>query len=183
MTAVAVSTITNCIVGTDDTVQAMQREIDNTGLWVGDIAAGRIRVRDDSWAVINTSKHFHATLVGVPPNQLNNSSHYLTFRREGLLSFNMVDAEARYYKMLGPQAFVDALDFIDQWSGVRSILINCDRGTSRSPTVALLYVAKRLHLIPEGSFADAHSAFLALYPIYRPGGIGNFVAAHWATIN
>jgi len=172
-----------CNIDRDDTVQIGQQEIVGTGIWVGDISAGRNCVRDDRWAVVNTSKHFHAELVGVPAIRLKSSPHYLKLQRDGLLSFNMVDAEARYYNMLGPQAFVDALDCVDTWRGVRSILINCDRGTSRSPTVALLYASKRLGIIPDASFAEARSAFRELYPAYQPAGIGNFVAMHWATIN
>ncbi|MFI5035581.1 MAG: hypothetical protein ACHQFZ_05195 [Acidimicrobiales bacterium] len=160
----------------------MKQEIGDTGLWVGDRPAGQTCVRDNDWAVVNTSKVLHAQLVGVPQNQLKRTSHYLRLEREGLLSFNMIDGEARYFQMLGPEAFVDSLDFIDHWRGTRAVLVNCDRGMSRSPTVAMLYLAKRLHLLPDASFVEALLAFRRLYPNYDPGGVGKFVSMHWASI-
>ncbi len=47
------------------------------------------------------------------------------------------------YDWSGPEVFVRALDFIDKWYDGKNILINCDLGQSRSPTIALLYLAKR----------------------------------------
>ena len=84
--------------------------------------------------------------------------------------------------MSGPAAFTRALDFIDRWYPENQILINCDQGQSRSPTVALLYLAKRLKVIPAGSFSEAREAFLPLYRSYAPAGIAGFVAANWDAI-
>ena len=152
------------------------------GLWVGNQDAGVAALQDSDWAVVNTSKVLHARLVGVPANQLRQTPNYLEFEREGLLSFNMVDGPAHLYGLLGTPAFVKALDFIDEWRGTRLVLINCDQGMSRSPTVALLYMAKRTGEIPADSFSAARRAFQAHYPMYNPGGIGAFVASSWSEI-
>lgn len=152
------------------------------GIWVGGRDDGARAVRDDTWAVVNTSKALHAELVGVPGNQLRRTPNYLELERGGLLSFNMVDGPAHLYTLLGPQAFVKALDFIDLWRSTRTVLVNCDQGISRSPTIALLYLAKRLREIPGDSFGNARNAFQVLYPQYSPGGIGDFVATNWLEI-
>lgn len=86
------------------------------------------------------------------------------------------------YDWSGPEAFVRALDFIDKWYGSKNILINCDLGQSRSPTVALLYLAKRLQLIPDDSFNSARESFQLLYPQYAPSGIADFITSHWDEI-
>ena len=108
---------------------------------------------------------------------------YLAFEEGQFLSFNWVDYAARMYEWSGPEAFIRALDFIDKWYESKNILISCDLGHSRSPTVALLYLSKRLRVIPDDSFASAHVAFQAIYPGYAPAGIADYVAAHWAGIN
>jgi len=87
------------------------------------------------------------------------------------------------YEWSGPEAFVRALDFIDKWYRTKEILINCDLGQSRSPSVALLYLAKRLQVIPGDSFANARAAFQGIYPGYMPSGIADYVSAHWREIN
>jgi len=107
---------------------------------------------------------------------------YLAFEDGQFLSFNWVDGTSQMYDWSGTEAFVRALDFIDKWYESKSILINCDLGQSRSPTVALLYLAKRLHLIPSDTFANARAAFQMLYPSYAPSGIAQFVSAHWNEI-
>jgi hypothetical protein len=166
----------------DRTVLGVLQLIGDSGIWVGDRAAAHLRIGDAEWAVVNTSKVIHADLVGVPQTGLKGHPNYLRLRREGLLSFNMVDGPAHLYGLLGPEAFVEALDFINEWRATRSVLINCDLGGSRSPTIALLYLSKRLRSISDASFDEAHSEFVVLYPRYSPGGIGAFVRQNWATI-
>jgi predicted protein tyrosine phosphatase len=124
----------------------------------------------------------HAKLVGVPANRLKGSPDYLRLEREGLLSFNWVDGDAKMYDWHKPEAFIRALDFIDTWRPERKVLISCDQGGSRSPTVGLLYLAKRAHLVSDDTFAEARREFVSIYPRYAPAGIANYVAHHWDEI-
>lgn len=148
-----------------------------------------VGTRDDSqlrnnpeWAVINTAKTVHIEVKGWSNAPPRNHPDYLAFEDNQFLSFNWVDGAARLYDWSGPEAFVRALDFIDKWYESKNILINCDLGQSRSPTIALLYLAKRSHLIPGSSYTTARSEFQSLYPKYDPSGIADFVSAHWAEI-
>ena len=158
------------------------QELLDSGVWVGNRDACAEALRDPDWAVINTSKHMHANIVGVPANQLRNHPDYLRLERDGLLSFNWVDGEAKLYDWHKPEAFIRALDFIDTWLPSRKVLISCDRGGSRSPTLGLLYLAKRKHLITDVSFVEARREFVAIYPRYAPAGIASYVTRHWNEI-
>lgn len=157
-------------------------QLGDTKIYVGTKDDSRLR-SDPSWAVVNTAKTVHIEVKGWSNAPPRDHPDYLAFEEGQFLSFNWVDGAARMYDWSGPESFTRALDFIDKWYESKNILINCDLGQSRSPTVALLYLSKRLHLIPDDSFADARSAFQVLYPDYAPSGIAEFVAAHWAEIN
>lgn len=64
-----------------------------------------------------------------------------------------------------------------------SLLIHCNQGESRAPTLALLFLAKHLQAIPSDSFLAAQAAFAPLYAGYRPGvGIQQFFATKWALV-
>jgi predicted protein tyrosine phosphatase len=107
----------------------------------------------------------------------------LRLEREGLLSFNWVDGAARLYDWHKPEAFTIALDFIDRWRPERRVLVSCDQGRSRSPTVGLLYLAKRAGLITNQNFAAAKREFSVSYPSYSPAGIADYVSRHWEEIH
>jgi len=156
-------------------------QIGDTKIHVGTREDSLLR-NDPSWAVVNTAKTVHVEVKGWSNAPPRDHSDYLAFEDGQLLSFNWVDGAARMYDWSGPEAFVRALDFIDKWYSSKNILVNCDLGQSRSPTVALLYLAKRLHLISDSSFATARSDFQAMFPGYAPSGIADFVSAHWAEI-
>jgi hypothetical protein len=58
-----------------------------------------------------------------------------------------------------------------------AVLIVCNQGGSRAPTLAMLYLAARL----PASFAAAEEQFAASYPAYQPGtGMREFARTHWA---
>lgn len=155
--------------------------IEGTKLHIGGREDSRLR-DDPGWAVVNTAKTVHCEIMGWGNVTPRDHPNYLSLESDQLLSFNWVDGGAFLYRMSGPAAFTRALDFIDRWYPEKQILINCDQGQSRSPTVALLYLAKRLKAIPAGSFSEAREAFLPLYPSYAPAGIADFVAANWDAI-
>lgn len=157
-------------------------QLENTKIFVGTRDDSRLR-SDPAWAVVNTAKTVRVEVKGWSNSPPRDHPDYLAFEEGQFLSFNWVDGAARMYEWSGPPAFNRALDFIDKWYPTKNILINCDLGQSRSPTVALLYLSKRLHLIPDDSFANARVAFQALYPGYAPSGIADYVSTHWTEID
>ena len=156
-------------------------QLGNTNIYVGTRADSRLR-NDPAWAVVNTAKTVHLEVKGWSNTPPRDHPDYLAFEDGQLLSFNWVDGPSKMYDWSGPKAFIRALDFIDKWYGRKNILINCDLRQSRSPTSALLYLAKRMHLISEQSFVQARVDFQVLYSNYDPKGIAEYVDEHWNEI-
>ena len=158
--------------------------IPGTRLHIGTRSDAVLR-NDHDWAVVNTAKTVHCEIMGWDNRPPSDHPNYVEFEDDQLLSFNWVDGPASLfdYQGRGVERFTRALDFIDRWYPTKDILINCDQGQSRSPTVALLYLTKRLGTLPGSSFDAARAEFQEIYPSYAPKGIADFVSAHWDDIN
>ncbi|PKQ26638.1 MAG: hypothetical protein CVT64_02725 [Actinobacteria bacterium HGW-Actinobacteria-4] len=157
--------------------------IPDTRLHVGGKVDAELR-HDDAWAVVNTAKTVHCEIMGWGNRPPSDHPKYVELEDGQLLSFNWVDGAAYLFDFQdrGVERFTRALDFIDRWYPTKDILINCDQGQSRSPTVALLYLAKRLGTLPDTSFAHARESFQVIYPPYAPKGIADFVSTSWNEI-
>ena len=74
-----------------------------------------------------------------------------------------------------------ALDFVDESlaRGLK-VLIHCNEGMSRSPSIALLYMAARLSALPADSLEVAEEEFRKIYSNYLPKqGIQGHLRQHW----
>ncbi|NBX65764.1 MAG: hypothetical protein EBQ96_02080 [Proteobacteria bacterium] len=121
----------------------------------------------------------HRSVVGYEKNLPNTHPSYLAFERERHLYLNLVDPPVPLFK---PESFALFFAFVDREIALRPVLIHCNKGESRAPSLALLYAAKRLRLIPDESYEVARKAFEDRYP-YKPGlGIATFLSAHWGAL-
>ena len=78
--------------------------------------------------------------------------------------------------------FAQAMNFLDKYIKTNKILVHCDWGQSRSATLVMVYLAKRLELIPN-TFIEALEKFVKVYPDYQlPSGISKFVKINWKDI-
>ncbi len=84
---------------------------------------------------------------------------------------NLIDSPDPAY--IAPEAVRAGVDFIGrQLDAGRTVVVHCDQGKSRAPSIALLYLAGQ-----GMTLAD----FERLMPEYHPGlGMRLFVARHWA---
>ncbi len=157
--------------------------ITGTKLYVDGIS-GQSKANSDGWAVVHATQSVHYPLMGwdrrvnKPPK---NHPNYIIWEEGNRLSLNWVDGEAFLYNWSKPETFIRVLDFINKYYPDHQIMIHCDQGQSRSPTLAMLYMAKRLNAIPD-DFNGARNAFTQLYPGYAPSGIADYVASHWSEI-
>ena len=161
----------------------MQRLID-TNLYVGNIGDLSL-VNESDWAIVHATQTIHYQYLGWNrTNKKPDKKHqnYILYEKNNHLSLNWVDGAAYLYNWSGPKTFTAILDFIDKWIITRKILVHCDQGFSRSPTLCLLYLSKRIGNIANTSFGEAKTEFLRFYPGYRPGGIGDYVNANWDSI-
>ena len=72
-----------------------------------------------------------------------------------------------------------AMSFIDDYISNKNILIHCNQGQSRSPSLALIYLARQ-NVISNVSYQSALKDFIKLYPIYNAGtGIALYLNHNW----
>lgn len=137
------------------------------------------RPGDDAWAVVHACKSpCHQGAVGYRGSLPKNHPHYLVLEEERDLYLNLVDPPIPLFMA---DSFTSFLAFASsRLEGGARLLVHCNRGESRAPSLALLLLAKRLGALPAGSFAKAREAFEGLYPGYRPGrGIETYLRERW----
>ena len=124
----------------------------------------------------------HQRAVGYTGSLPNTHQHYLVMRRPFDLFLNMIDPAQPLFKL---PLFTEFLFFAaEHWAAGRSLAIHCNQGESRAPSLAVVFLAKHLHVLPDDSFAAAAGAFRICYPEYRPGvGIQRFLADNWTALN
>jgi len=136
----------------------------------------------DELAVIHACKTpCHQRAVGYRGSLPSIHENYLFLRRPFDLYLNIIDPPKPLFKI---ETFVQFLLFASEnYNRGSSLLIHCNQGVSRAPSLALLFLSKGLGAIPSDSFAAARTAFIPLYGGYRPGvGIQQFLDQNWASI-
>ena len=130
------------------------------------------------WAVIHACKSpCHQRAVGYKGNIPRTHSNYLTYECGNHLFLNIIDPNEPLFM---PPIFISSLDFIEKHISKQEILIHCNSGLSRAPSIALLYLAKRAKAIDGESFEKASQDFVKLFPNYRPGrGISLYLYYNW----
>ena len=106
-----------------------------------------------------------------------NNPEYLIAYRERRIILNMIDPPTgKYFENV---LFEKSLEFIDeQLNNGKKILIHCNQGISRSPSIGLLYLATK-NKIRNQNFEIAKEDFKKIYPTYNPSGIQEFLTLNW----
>ncbi|MEN6488951.1 MAG: hypothetical protein ABFD66_08725 [Smithella sp.] len=134
------------------------------------------------WYVIHACKSpCHQRAVGYRGNLKSDHPRYLFLERGNDLFLNMIDPPKPLFMM---ETFVTFLRFAHEgWQNRHNILVHCNQGESRAPTLALLFMSKRLDALRSDSYEEAASAFRQIYPSYNPGqGIQTFLQENWHQI-
>lgn len=128
--------------------------------------------------LVSACQSWHYQRIGCtrarPPAR--DRADYIVAEGDGWLSLNWVDGPEELFDWGGVDPWRAAFDFIDRSKD--PVLVHCDKGQSRSPTLALAYLGRRTDAIPDDWF-PAVEAFQALYPGYAPNGIYFWLAANW----
>lgn len=134
------------------------------------------------WAIVQACKEpYHRRALGyLPGKAAPKGPEYYVARRENRLILNMVDAPKPefFYK----EEMIDkALDFIDQMrANDINVLVHCNVGESRGPSIVLLYMAARLRVLSTESLQAAEKQFRTIYPKYNPKvGIQGHLQQYW----
>src|SRR6266700_7037521 len=136
------------------------------------------------WRLVNVAKTYHLTLHRWNKPIKTHPCYVLCEEYPHLLSMNWVDGPAHYYDYEGKgvERIKKLLEFIHTNIPTYNILVTCDQALSRSPSVALLYLAKYVRVIRNTTYAAARYEFTRLYSRYQPSGIADFLTAHWDEI-
>lgn len=156
------------------------REV-GAGLFVG-TEQDCFRESRDGWAVVHACKNpCHAQAVGYRGSLPSDHQHYLLLRKDRHLFMNLIDPEAPLFMK---ESFTGFRSFASEHSGAgTNILIHCNQGLSRAPSLALLFLARDVGEIPDGSYRAARRAYEEMDPAYDPGeGIQNYLRDNWTEL-
>jgi hypothetical protein len=126
----------------------------------------------NSWAVLHCCKDpFHRQFVGnyrgnLPPGHPD----YPYKIRGNEMALNLVDMDffSAGYLDFNRRMFEAAFAFLDSYRAKEcKILIHCNQGESRGPTLGMLY-ASRLGAFGYADFTTTVAAFRKIYPFYNP---------------
>ena len=148
-----------------------------SGLWVG----RECEWEECRWVVHACKNPCHRDALGYVGSLDSGHEHYLSYRRGCSLYLNMIDPKVPLFQV---SMFQEFLRFANEcWPGGEGLLIHCNQGLSRSPSLALLFMV-RLGELSNKSYDAARSEFEVLYPRYSPGrGIEIFLSSHWGELS
>ena len=132
------------------------------------------------WAIVHACKEYHRNTVGYKLwNVPRYHPEYLLARRENRIMLCLLDLPVSGF--IKKEMIDQTLDFIDDaYSSGLKVLIHCMAGRSRSPSITMLYLATRLHVLSTESFEAAEKQFRGLYPRYHPNrGIREHLRRNW----
>ncbi len=140
-----------------------------------------VRHRQD-WRVVHACKEpYHRQALGYSGRAApKGHPEYLIARRGSRLVLNLVDAPDPAYI---PKEIIDAaLEFIHQSLGDgANVLVHCNEGCSRAPSIALLYLLLHTDRLPHDDVDATLRAFRAIYPPFMPaGGVAGFIRSQFA---
>lgn len=155
------------------------------GLFVGDEADALTALGGPGWFVIHACKEpYHRAALGYTSHGApKGHPEYLFAHRPGSLALNLVDAADPAFI---PQPVIDeALAAIDcALADKCRVLVYCNQGRSRSPTIAFLWLALRTDTFDAFTYDEALAAFRAIYPAYAPAaGMAGYARAVWSGEN
>lgn len=149
-------------------------------LFVGNEADANSISNQSGWFIIHACKEpFHRQALGYSGRAAPKiHPEYLIAKRDNRLILNLVDAADPAYI---PKEIIDAaVEAIQQHISRNKVLVHCNQGMSRSPTIALLYLASYTSTLGKNDFEQTLVDFKKLYPAYAPaGGMYYFAQQNW----
>lgn len=121
----------------------------------------------------------HQTRIGYTGSLHPDHEHYLSYETGHHLYLNMIDPPLPLFKK---ESFAAFFDFTDRMIETREVLIHCNQGQSRAPSLALLYMAKRLDALPDDSYEAARAAFEKKFPYAPSRGIETYLTENWKSL-
>lgn len=152
-----------------------------SNLFIGDEDDYRFNVKGkEGWAIVHACKEpYHRRALGYTGRGApKNHPEYLIALRDNRLILNLIDPENPNFI---PKEIIDkALDFIEEnLESGKKVLVHCNQGQSRSPSIGLLYLAINSY-ISNNLLEEAEKDFCEIYPSYNPSlGMRGFLKNNW----
>lgn len=135
---------------------------------------------DDEYAYVLAAKFpWHRETLGYTGVAApKDSEEYLIARRGNKLVLNLIDPKDPQY--VSKECMKAGVDFVDEnIKAGKRIGIFCNKGESRSPAIAMLYLKKK-GLLEFEKMEDGVEAFKALHPFFQPSeGMKGFLKLNW----
>lgn len=149
-------------------------------LFVGDEIDEQRLCREPGWFFIHACKEpYHRRALGYTGRAApKDHPEYLIARRDGHLILNLVDVDDVNY--IAVEIVDAALEAIHRNLGSAKVLLHCNQGQSRSPSIALLYLTRHTDRFAGMALSDALKTFQTIYPPYSPArGMVDYVRLNW----
>ena len=152
----------------------------NANLFIGDDADCNVCARNPEFSIVHACKTCHQKALGYNRGALPSvHPNYLIYEKGAHLYLNMVDMPGEFLPEFTHPIFKTAMDFITREIQNKKVLVHCNYGMSRSPSLGLVYLA-RTGVISKACLEDAANEFEARYPRYSPGtGITLYMRRNW----
>jgi hypothetical protein len=149
-------------------------------LFIGDEDDCRLIHGQEDWAIIHACKFpCHREALGYKYKLPQSHPNYLIYKSGFSLYLNMVDMEQELHPIFTNPIMESSIEFIEEHIDTKKILIHCNQGLSRSPSIGLVYLVRKGH-IKQDDFNKATFDFIKLYPNYSPGkGINLYLYKNW----
>lgn len=120
----------------------------------------------------------HQNAIGYRGSLSSEHPNYLALENNNNLYLNIIDPPVPLFKS---ETFSHFLKFTcKHWNEGKRILVHCNKGESRAPSLALLFLAKGLAVLDNSSYQNARIQFEKIYPRYSPGkGINTYFTENW----
>ena len=129
-----------------------------------------------SLAVVHACRTCFGRRVTDDKDTQRDRPNYLTFEDGHHLYMDLIDWPKPEFEI---EIFFKFIEFVDRQIKERGVLIHCNKGESRAPSLALLYMAKRLALLPNENYDLAAECFRQQFPYSPSRGISSWLRQHW----
>jgi predicted protein tyrosine phosphatase len=153
----------------------------NENLYVGNQDDYESNVKfKDGWAVVHACKEpYHRQALGYSGRAIaKDHPEYLIAHRDNRLILNLVDVDN--VDWINSIIIDEAIEFIGKMlSDGKKVLIHCNQGISRSPGIALLYLATK-GFYSGKDFPSSEHEFKQICPAYNPAkGMRDYMSINW----
>lgn len=134
----------------------------------------------NDWAVVHACKEpFHRNLLGYTGRGApkDDPRYLFGYDKQNHLVLNIVDCDKPEF--FADEMIEEAIKYVvDALNKGRKVLIHCNQGESRAPSIALM-VLKKLKKV-DSDFNKAVNNFISIYPSYKPAqGIYQYMQMRW----